>query len=240
MQEVHIMSAVHPSNVRTYSVLSSVVMVLCSPLLAMSYFATEDGAESYAVGSVHAWAEPMRRLLNPLLTFASADRVYATYSLLVAIVIPALPLAAWTVLRARAPLAGTFERRASRVVAAAWSLFSAALLVVALVLQVDPANVSGNSAVNVAFMAGMIPGLLIGCLGSAVLGVSLLRHGFVPRAAAVLILLAFPLWIVGSDVFGHNSIGLVPQVLAWTLALSAVGERTGVSPHVLLSPNTKD
>ena len=98
------MSTIQPSQVRTYAVLSSVVMVLCSPMLAMSYFATEDGAESYAVGSVHAWAEPGRRLLEPLLTFASADRVYATYSLLVALVIPALPLAVWTVRRARAPL----------------------------------------------------------------------------------------------------------------------------------------
>ncbi len=60
------------------------MMVLCSPLLAMSYFATEDGAKSYAAGSVQAWAEPARRLLEPLLTFASADRVYATYSLLIA------------------------------------------------------------------------------------------------------------------------------------------------------------
>ena len=89
-------------------------------------------------------------------------------------------------------------------------------MVVALVMQVDPANVSGNSVVNVGFLVGMIPGLLIGSLGSAVLGASLLRHRFVPRAAAVLILLAFPLWIVGSDVFGHNSIGLAPQVLTAT------------------------
>ncbi len=234
------MSTIQPSQIRPYAVLSSVVMVLCSPLLAMSYFATEDGAESYAVGSVHAWAEPGRRLLAPLLTFASADRVYATYSLLIAFVIPALPLAAWTVRSARAPIAGTFERRASWAVAAAWSLFSAALLVVALVMQVDPANVSGNSVVNVGFIVGMIPGLLIGSLGSAVLGVSLLRHHFAPRAAAVLILLAFPLWIVGSDVFGHNSIGLAPQVLAWTMALSAVGERASVSASVLVSPSTKD
>ena len=165
------MTALQPSKVRTYAVFSSVMMVLCSPLLAMSYFATEDGAKSYAAGSVQAWAEPGRRLLEPLLTFASADRVYATYSLLVALLIPALPMAVWTVRRGRAPLAGTFERRASLAVAAAWSLFSAALLVVALAQQVDPANVSGNSVVNVGFVAGMIPGLLIACVCSTGLGV---------------------------------------------------------------------
>ena len=234
------MTALQPSKVRNYAVFSSVMMVLCSPLLAMSYFATEDGAKSYAAGSVQAWAEPGRRLLEPLLTFASADRVYATYSLLVALLIPALPMAVWTVRRGRAPLAGTFERRASFAVAAAWSLFSAALLVVALAQQVDATNVSGNSVVNVGFVAGMIPGLLIACVCSTGLGVSLLRHGFVPRSAGVLILLAFPLWIVGSDVFGHNSIGVVPQVLAWTLALSSVRERAGADDRVRVSPGATD
>ena len=101
------------------------------------------------------------------------------------------------------------------------------LLVVALVLQVNPTNVSDNSVVNVVFMAGAIPGLLLGCLGSAVLGVSLLRHGLQPRIASVLIVLALPLWIVGSIVLGHNSIGLVPQMIAWTLALGGVMKQAG-------------
>lgn len=222
------MSIVESRPVRTYAIVSSVLMVLFSPLLAMSYFASEDGAPSYAAGTVHAWAEPARRVFEPLLTFASADRVYATYALVVAFLVPALPLAVWAVRRARALQAGTFESRASWVVAVAWSLFSASLLVVTLALQVNPADVSGNSMVNAGFLAGMIPGLLIGCLGSAVLGTSLLRHGFLPRGAAVLILLAFPLWIVGSDVLGHNSMGLLPQMLAWTLALTAVGRPTVV------------
>jgi len=171
-------------------------------------------------------------LFDPLLTFAPADRVYATYALLVALVVPALPLAVWAVRRARAPQAGSFESPASWVVAAAWSLFSASLLFVTIALQFEPANVSDNSLVNVGFLAGMIPGLLVGCLGSAVLGTSLLRHGFVPRAAAVVILFAFPLLIVGSDVLGHNSIGVVPQLLARTLALTAVRRPTDLGEHV--------
>ena len=161
------MPKTQPTAVRTYTIFASVIMVLFAPLLAMSYFATKDGAEMLRTASVRAWAQPTRRMLEPMLTFASADRVYATYSLLIALVIPALPLAAWAVRRARFPLAGTFERRASWVVAAAWTLFSASLLVVAVALQVKPANSSGNSVVNVVFLAGMIPGLLIGCLGSA-------------------------------------------------------------------------
>ena len=216
-----------PTMVRPYSIFASVIMVLFAPLLAMSYFATKDGAEMLGTGSVRAWAQPARRLFEPMLTFASADRVYATYSLLFALILPALPLAAWAVRRARFPLAGTFERRASWVVAAAWTWFSASLLVVAAALQVKSANSSGNSVVNVVFLAGMIPGLLIGCLGSAPLGVSLLRHGFLPRIAGLLITLALPLWIACTFALGHNSIGLVPQMIAWTFALSAAMKPMG-------------
>ena len=221
------MPKVQPTPVRRYAILASAVMVLFSPLLAMSYFATKDGAQMLTYASVRAWAKPARSLFEPMLTFASADHVYATYSLLIALVIPALPLAAWAVRRARVPVAGTFERRASWVVAAAWTAFSASLLVVAIALQVKPANASGNSVVNVVFLAGMIPSMVIGALGSAPLGVSLLRHGFLPRTAGVLIVLALPLQIVGTGVLGHNSIGLFPQMIAWTLALSAVMKSTG-------------
>jgi len=193
----------------------------------MSYFATKDGAEMLHTGTVRAWAKPARNLFEPMLTFASADRVYATYSLLIALVIPALPLAVWAVRRARLPLAGTFERRASWVVGAAWSVLSASLLVVAAALQVKPANSSGNSVVNVVFLAGMIPGLLLGCIASALLGVSLLRHGFQPRFAGLIITLALPVWVVCTFVFGHNSIGIATQVIAWTFALSASLKSTG-------------
>ena len=221
------MPEIQSTPIRPYTIFASAVMVLFSPLLAMSYFATKDGAQMYATGSVRAWAKPARSLFEPMLTFASADRVYATYSLLIALVIPALPLAAWAVRRARVPVAGTFERRASWVVASAWTIFSASLLVVAIALQVKPANTSGNSVVNVVFLAGMIPSLVIGCLGSAPLGVSLLRHGFLPRIAGLIITLALPLWIACTFAFGHNSIGITTQMIAWTLALSAVMKRTG-------------
>ena len=184
------MPEVQPTPVRPYTIFASAVMVLFSPLLAMSYFATKDGAEMYAVGSVQAWAKPAHSLFEPMLTFASADRVYATYTLLLALVLPALPLAAWAVRRARTPVAGTFERRASWVVAASWTVYSASLLVVAIALQVNPANVSGTSVVGVVFLGGMLPGLLVGILGSAPLGVSLLRHGLLPRTAGFLIVLA--------------------------------------------------
>lgn len=114
------------------------------------------------------------------------------------------------------------------MVASAWSLFSTGLLVAALALQVKPSDTAGTSLVNLAFMIGVLPVLIIGVFGSLVLGIMLLRAGFLPRAAAIVIMLALPVWIVGSAVLGHNSIGIAPQLLAWSFAVAAAGER---SPH---------
>ncbi len=231
------MPAVHPNPARAhaYAVVASVVMVVVSPLAALSYFATADGAESLDVATARAWAEPARRLLEPLLSFASPDRVYATYTLILALVLPAMPVAAWTVRRARLTLAGTVERRSSWVVAAAWTLFSAGLAVVGVALQLDPSGTSGTSAVNLAFSVAVLPGLVVAVFGSGVLGVSWLRHGFRPRRAALLVTGALPLWIVGSILLGHNSIGLVPQVVAWTIACSRVVARTDSHARVSVS-----
>ncbi len=212
------MTALEPRQLHSYGKVASWATVLVTPLAALAYFATKDGAESYDVASTKFWAHPARELLDPLLTFASADRVYATYTLVLALMLPALPLAVWAVRRDRVELARPGERRTSWVVAAAWSLFSAGLLVAALALQVDPTATGGTSAVNLAFMIGVFPGLLIGVFGSLALGIILLRSGAVARPAAIVIMLALPIWILGSAVLGHNSIGIAPQLLAWSIA----------------------
>jgi hypothetical protein len=67
-------------------------------------------------------------------------------------------------------------------------------------------------------MAVMVPGLLIALIGSTMLGIALLRSAYRPRSTAWLLTLSFPLWVVGSVVLGHNSIGLVPLLVAWAMA----------------------
>ena len=47
------------------------------------------------------------------------------------------------------------------------------------------------------------------------LGIALLRDRYAPRLTAWLLALAFPLMLVGSDVLGHNSLGMIPLFLAW-------------------------
>lgn len=212
-------------TVQTYARIASLVTVLVTPFAALSYFATKDGVESYDVATTKAWARPARDLVESLLTFASADRVYASYVLVLAFTLPALPLAVWTVRRARAAVASPGERRASWVVAAGWTLFALGLAVVALALQVKPTDTAGNSVVNLVFITTVFPGLVLGVIASLVLGIQLLRTGGVPRWTAIVVTLALPIWIVGSLGLGHNSIGIAPQLLAWTYVVMTTRER---------------
>jgi energy-converting hydrogenase Eha subunit A len=75
------------------------------------------------------------------------------------------------------------------------------------------ASPNGNF-VNVPFLSFMVPGILLSTIGSVVLGIALVRAGYRPRLTSWLLAFAFPLWIVGSFVLGHNSIGLAPMLVA--------------------------
>lgn len=203
-------------GVRRYSALAAGLWVIFSPLLATAYFATADGAESLEIGSVRAWSDPARNLAGGLLTFASADRVYATYTLVIAVLFPSVLLAARTIRRGRPDTITRAERISWRVVLGAYGVFAGGLVVAALSLIPDPSG--DNPVLDPVFMIAMLPGLIIGAGASTALGISLLRGGFAPTAAAWLLALAFPLQIAASALLGHNSLGLFPLVLAWAIA----------------------
>lgn len=59
------------------------------------------------------------------------------------------------------------------------------------------------------------PGLLLSLVGSTMLGIALVRSPQRPRLTGWLLALAFPLWLAGSAVLGHNSIGLLALWVAW-------------------------
>src|SRR3954467_2003678 len=75
-----------------YPTIAAAVAVLVAPLLALSYFAIPDGADELKTGTVSAWADPARDTAGRLLTFASHDRVYATYVQLFTLLFPAVLL----------------------------------------------------------------------------------------------------------------------------------------------------
>lgn len=195
-----------------YAVIAAGLSVLFSPLLALAYFATADGAEALEIGTVSAWADPARDLAGGLLTWASPDRVYSTYLQVLALLFPAVLLCAHVVRARRAQANGRLERWGWRITLTGYALMTIGVAAVAVILI--PGN-PGSGAANAAFLALMAPGMLIGIIGSTVLGTALLRGHYTPRSTAWLLTLAFPLMLIGSAVLGHNSLGLVPLFLAW-------------------------
>lgn len=195
-----------------YAFVAGIAAIIVSPLLAMSYFGIEDGASELDSAIVSAWADPGRDLADGLLTFASADRVYATYIQAFSILMPALFLCAWAVRSQRATDTGRLERWGWRI-----SLFGYALLglggvtVSVLLIAASP---NGN-VVNGPFLALLIPGILASTIGSTLLSIALIRSRYTPSITPWLLAFAFPLWLCGSTFIGHNSVGLTPMLVAW-------------------------
>ena len=198
-----------------YAAIAAAAAVLLSPLLALSYFGIPDGAGELSSGTVRAWAAPARDLIGGLLTWAPPERVYATYVQAFALIFPAVFLCARAV-RARRPAAGRNERWGWRIAVAGYGW--AALGLLALLLLLISAPGGGTPAVNVVFLALLLPGMFISAIGSTVLGIALLRGRYTPRLTPWLLTLAFPSMLIIPTVLGHNSLGMVPLILAWGIS----------------------
>nr|MBA2715280.1 hypothetical protein [Rubrobacteraceae bacterium] len=61
------------------ALMGGILGIMYSPLYALAYFATEDGASSLDAPWVAVWAAAARPILEPFLTFAPPDTVYLTY-----------------------------------------------------------------------------------------------------------------------------------------------------------------
>jgi hypothetical protein len=215
-----------------YATIAAAAAVVFAPLLGLSYFAIDEGAEELETGTVSAWAEPARDLAGSLVTFASADRVYATYTQVFALLFPAVLLCAWVTRRRRGKSHARLERWGWRIALPGYALFGIGLTAVAIMLIGASAS---SPILDLAFMPFMLPGIFLSTIGSTVLGIGLLRSGYEPRVTAWLLSLALPLWIAGSFVLGHNSIGLVPLFVAWAATgwrLWRAESPTGVEPAV--------
>ncbi len=194
-----------------YATVAAAIAVLVSPLLALSYFATSDGAEELEMGTVSAWAEPARDIAGGLLTWASPDRVYSTYVQAFAFLFPAIVLCA-LVVRARRRPAGRTERWGWRIALSGYGLAAVALIAAFFTLiPGDPAN----PALNIVFLALMLPGMFVSVIGSTVLGIAFIRAGYRPGFTAWLLALAFPSMVVVPTLLGHNSLGMLALMLAW-------------------------
>jgi hypothetical protein len=187
-----------------YSVVAATASLLLAPLLALSYFATEDGASQLKIGTVSAWAEPARDLAGGLLTFASPDRVYTWYGRAFVLVMPAVALVAWVARSRRPNPMNPAERWGWRLALTGYALGT-----------VGTGLAFWTPFRDAAFLFLMLPGMLLMFVGSTVLGIGLIRAAYRPRSTSWLLALSIPLMIVASDLLGHNSLGLVPVLIAW-------------------------
>ena len=212
------------SLIGLYATVSALVAVLLAPLLALSYFATSEGAAELGRGTVSAWAEPARDAVGGLVTWASADRVYSTYVQLFALLFAGVFLCALAVRSRRHPT-GANERWGWRIALTGYALAGAGLLAVSIGLA---AGGPESGAVNVAFLALLLPGMFLSVIGSTVLGIAFLQRGYRPRLTSWLLTLAFPSMVVVPTLLGHNSLGMLPLIVAWGatgLRLWREGER---------------
>ena len=164
-----------------YATFAAAAAVVVTPLLALSYFAIPDGAPELETGSVSAWADPARDLAGGLLTFGSPDRVYATYTQVLAALFPAALICALMAWSRRPRPASRTERWGWPVALAGYASMTAGLITASVVLI--GASASGD-AVNTVFVSLVVPGLLLSTTGSTVLGIGLLREGRPPRGGA--------------------------------------------------------
>lgn len=152
-----------------YAMIAAVASLVFAPLLALSYFATSDGAKELETASVSAWAEPARDVAGGLLTFASPDSVYAIYGLVFALLFPSVILCALTARSLRPRTQTRLELWGWRLTLPGYILFGLGLAALFVVLT---GTGSTDGIGNILFLSSVIPGLLISLIGSTVLSIA--------------------------------------------------------------------
>ena len=194
-----------------FSVVAAAAAVGVSPLLALSYFATDEGAAELEKGTVSTWADPARDVAGGLLTWASPERVYGTYWLLFWVLFAAVFVCARAV-HARRPTGGALERWGWRTALFGYALGAVGGIAACVILV---SGSTADAAIDVAFVALMLPATAIDVIGSTILGIALVRRRYEPRVTAWLLALVFPSMLVLPTFLGNLSLGLLIVFVAW-------------------------
>jgi hypothetical protein len=192
-------------------------------LHALARHNTADGKEDLQAWTTRVWSDPARSALRPLLDWADPDTVYLTYGKLWLPVFVALTLCAFAVRRQRDPRG--VERWAWRVV-----LVGYCYACVSVVVEYWTQWTDYSSFFDVAFLL-TLPAIPVIMIGSTVLGVTLLRRGFRPRATAWLLAVAFPMAIL---IPAFTSLGNI--ILPIAFAFGIAGRRMAVRAPAVTTP----
>jgi hypothetical protein len=195
-----------------------------APLNALARMQTESGRSDLHNPQASWWAEPAMEALGPrLLDFADPDVVYVTYGkfyLLVVVAVLSCALSAWS--RRPAELRWA-ERWGWRLTVAGYA-----------VMCVGHFTAYWLLAVEVGFGVILLS-MLIGIFGNVLLGIGLLRGGFRPRLAAVLILLDLPLSLALVEM-STMALSMWPMAAAWGIVGWSLWRAPALRPSSASTP----
>lgn len=182
------------------AMLGSLLGIVAAPLTTSAHSLTEEGAPP-------PWEPVLSGALGPLFTFASPEVVYATYGKLYLFVFLGLLSGLIGLHARRRDRAGRLER---------WGFYLSfaglALNLFGNVFDYWYGGGVGESTPDfLGFLLGTVLGMLILVIGSAMLGIGLLRAGDTPRVGAWLLVLALP-GIIALSFLGFGNIPSGPAL----------------------------
>ncbi len=177
---------------------------------AMARHNTVDGKEDLQMWTTRVWSDPAREFFRPLLDWSNPDAVYLTYGKIWFPVFAAFTACAYVLYRRRRPVG--FEKFAWRFAIGAYTWASVAVLVTYWTQWTHT-----TALLDLAFLFLDIPGVLLCWIGSTMLGITLIRRGFVPRVSAWLLALAIPISFV-LELFTSMGSGALPEMFAFGIA----------------------
>ena len=177
---------------------------------AMARHNTVDGKEDLQMWTTRVWSDPAREFFRPLLDWSNPDAVYLTYGKIWFPVFAAFTACAYVLYRRRRPVG--FEKFAWRFALVAYTWASVAVLVTYWTQWTHTTDL-----LDLAFLFLDIPGVLLCWIGSTMLGITLIRRGFVPRVSAWLLALAVPISFV-LELFTSMGSGALPEMFAFGIA----------------------
>ena len=186
--------------------------ILCSPIYALAYFATRDGASMLKEPWVAAWAGAVRPVLEPFLTFAQPQDVYLTYGKLLTFVWLGWMAGLLSLHALQSASAGRRETWGFRLA------FVGTVLVIVGSIGVYWLGSIWWAASSYFFFAFMVPALLLFNVGFLLFGAGTLRAKVAPRLGAWLLTVGgFPGIILLTLLFGQIAPSLMLINLAWVV-----------------------
>lgn len=192
------------------AMIGGVVGILYAPFYALAYFATPEGAKYLEAPRVAAWADAVRPVLEPFLTFAAPEVVYLTYGKFFSLMVLGWA-AGLLALHARQPEdAGRMEKWGFRVAFAGCVMGTLGGIGAYWVGSV------WWPATGISFGVFLVPALLLFGVGFPMFGVGMLRAKSAPRFGSWLLVVGGLPGMIALDIaLGQLSLALVVLNLAW-------------------------